>query len=122
MLFIKISVLKTNLLPQQKDLIEKKIRQLEKYCRYFRRNLNLDISIEKANSLETKNVYTAEARLYIPGNDIYSKVEASSIEELADSLKDNLKRLIIEHKKTRESFFRRTARKFKEKLFWHRLK
>jgi len=122
MLFIKISVLKTNLLPQQKELIEKKIRQLEKYCRYFRRNLNLDISIEKANSLETKNVYTAEARLYIPGNDIYSKVEASSIEELADSLKDNLKRLIIEHKKTRESFFRRTARKFKEKLFWHRLK
>lgn len=122
MISIKISALKTNLLSYDKEFLEKKLKELEKYSRFFRRSLQLDVNIEKTTNSQSGEIYSAEARLYIPGNDINCKVTASNIKELAVLLKDNLKRLIIEHRKTRESFFRRTARKFKEKIMWRYLK
>ncbi len=122
MLNIRINALKTKLLPSEKDFIEKKLKGLEKYCRYFKRNLDLEVNIEKFLNSQSGDIYSAEARLFIPGNDINCKVRASSIKEAANLLKDDLKRLIIEHRKTKESLFRRTARKLKEKLTWHHLK
>ncbi|MGB9680596.1 MAG: HPF/RaiA family ribosome-associated protein [Minisyncoccia bacterium] len=122
MISFKISALKTNLLSSDKEFFEKKLKEIEKYTRFFKRNLQLEVVVEKVSNSQTGEIYSAEARLYIPGNDISAKVTASDIKELAVLLKDNLKRLIIEHRKTRESFFRRTARKFKEKIIWRYLK
>ncbi|HPC31093.1 MAG TPA: HPF/RaiA family ribosome-associated protein [Candidatus Paceibacterota bacterium] len=122
MLNIRINALKTKLLPSEKDFIEKKLKSLEKYCSYFKRDLDLEVNIEKSLNSQSGDIYSAEARLFIPGNDIHCQVKASSIKEAANLLKDDLKRLIIEHRKTKESLFRRTARKLKEKLTWHRLK
>lgn len=122
MLSIKISSPKFPLLSYDREFIEKKLKELEKYIRFFKRDLQLDVNIEKLTNSQTGEIYSAEARLYIPGNDLNCKVSAPSIKELAVFLKDNLKRLIIEHRKTRESFFRRTARKLKEKLIWRHLK
>ncbi len=122
MLNIRINALKTKLLPSEKDFIEKKLKSLEKYCSYFKRDLDLEVNIEKSLNSQSGDIYSAEARLFIPGNDIHCQVKASSIKEAANLLKDDLKRLIIEHRKTKESLFRRTARKLKEKLAWRRLK
>lgn len=122
MISLKVSSLKTSLLSYDRELLEKKLKEIEKYTRFFKRDLQLDVVIEKATNSQTGEIYSAEARLSIPGNDISCKVSASNIKELAVLLKDNLKRLIIEHRKTRESFFRRTARKFKEKIIWRYLK
>jgi len=122
MLKIRISALKTKLLPSEKDFLEKKLKSLEKYCSYFKRDLDLEVNIEKSLNSQSGDIYSAEARLFVPGNDIHCQVKASSIKELANLLKDDLKRLIIEHHKTKESLFRRTARKLKEKLIWHHLK
>ena len=122
MLNIRINALKTKLLPSEKDFIEKKLKSLEKYCSYFKRDLDLEVNIEKSLNSQSGDIYSAETRLFIPGNDIHCQVKASSIKKAANLLKDDLKRLIIEHRKTKESLFRRTARKLKEKLTWHRLK
>ncbi len=122
MINIKISAPKVSLLSYERELIEKKMKELERYSRYFKRDLQLDINIEKSNASQTGDIYTAEGRLYIPGKDLNCQVEGKNIEDLAIRLRDNLKKLIIEHRKIRENFFKRATRKLKEKLIWRYLK
>lgn len=114
---IKIVPVDIKLLDQQKEYLEKKVKNLEKVGqRYGERSL-LTITIGKVTSnQETGEIFFAEANFAIPGKDIICKVLGGNIEEITDRLCDKLKSLMIKNKELRKGRFRRLARALKDKL------
>ncbi len=114
---IKIVPKDIELLNQQRENIEQKLKDLEKIGqRYGERSL-LTVTIGKIISKqETGEIFFAEANFAIPGKDIICKVQGSNIEETTDRLKDKLKSLMIKNKELRKDRFRRLARSLKDKL------
>ena len=114
---IKIIPVDIELLNQQREELEEKLKDLEKISqRYGERSL-LTITIGKIVSRqETGEIFFAEANFAIPGKDIICKVQGSSIEETVDRLKDKLKSLMIKNKELKKGRFRRLARALKNKL------
>jgi ribosome-associated translation inhibitor RaiA len=114
---IKIVPVNIKLLDQQKEYLEKRIKNLEKVGqRYGERSL-LTITMGKVTSnQETGEIFFAEANFAIPGKDIICKVQGNNIEETMDRLCDKLKSLMIKNKELRKGRFRRLARALKDKL------
>jgi len=114
---IKIVPIDIELLDQQREKIEEKLKDLEKIGqRYGERSL-LTVTIGKIISKqETGEIFFADANFAIPGKDIICKVKGSNTEETIDRLKDKLKSLMIKNKELRKGRFRRLARALKNKL------
>ena len=114
---IKIVPIDIELLDQQREKIEEKLKDLEKIGqRYGERSL-LTVTIGKIISKqETGEIFFADANFAIPGKDIICKVQGSNTEETIDRLKDKLKGLMIKNKELRKGRFRRLARALKNKL------
>jgi len=114
---IKVVPVNIELLNQQKEYLDRRIKSLEKIGqRYGERSL-LTITIGKITSnQETGEIFFAEANFSIPGKDIICKVQGSDIEEAIDRLNDKLKSLMIKNKELRKGRFRRLARVMKDKL------
>ncbi|MGB9763599.1 MAG: HPF/RaiA family ribosome-associated protein [Minisyncoccia bacterium] len=92
------------LLNIQKEYIEKKMLALEKFTKRFNREIDLDIYLVQVSKHHQEgNIFTIEAKLKLPGKDIFCKKEGSSIQEIVEMLKDELKRLIVKIKKTQQS-------------------
>ncbi|RLG14709.1 hypothetical protein DRN69_03960 [Candidatus Pacearchaeota archaeon] len=114
---IKIIPSDIELLNQQIEEIEKKLKDLEKIGQRYGEESLLTITIGKIISKqETGEIFFADANFTIPGKDIICKVHGSSIEETTNRLKDKLKNLMIKNKELRKGRFRRLARALKNKL------
>ena len=114
---IKIIPVDIELLNQQREELEEKLKDLEKISqRYGERSL-LTITVGKVIAKqETGEIFFAEANFAIPGKDIICKVQGSNIEETTDKLKDKLKSLIVKNRELKKGRFRRLARALKDKL------
>ncbi|HZI95861.1 MAG TPA: hypothetical protein VFD40_01595 [Candidatus Paceibacterota bacterium] len=114
---IKIIPVDIELLNQQREELEEKLKDLEKVGQRYGKESLLTITIGRIISKqETGEIFFAEANFQIPGKDIICKVQGSSIEETINRLKDKLKSLIIKKKELKEGRFRRLARALKNKL------
>ncbi|MDD2677998.1 MAG: hypothetical protein PHN95_01105 [Candidatus Pacebacteria bacterium] len=114
---IKITPVNINLLSQQEDYLLKKLKGLAKFSKSFGEKNDLFVTVGKIfPQQETGEIFFAEAKFSIPGKDIVCKVKGSSIKEIANRLKLNLRRLMVENRKTKQSRFRRLARLLKEKF------
>ena len=114
---IKIVPVDIKLLNQQKEYLEKRIKNLEKIGQRYGEGSLLTITIGKITSnQETGEIFFAEANFAIPGKDIICKVQGSDIEETMDRLSDKLKNLMVKNKELRKGRFRRLARALKDKL------
>lgn len=103
------------LLETYKNNIETKLRTLEKFTKQFGAKADLEITLSKiTNRHERGDIYSSQAKFQIPGKDLFCEENGSSLDEVTDRLKDNLKRLIIENKETRQSKWRRFAKIFKK--------
>jgi len=114
---MKITIFPQNieLLNNQKENIEKKMLMLEKFTKRFGSQNDLDIFITKTTNRHSQgNIFIAEAKFKIPGKDIFCKEEGNSIDEVADKLKDSLKRLLIENKEVKQNNWKRFMKLFRK--------
>ncbi|MFA5392094.1 MAG: HPF/RaiA family ribosome-associated protein [Candidatus Paceibacterota bacterium] len=103
------------LLKTYKNNIEVKFNNLEKFTKRFKNKVDLDVTIIKdTKSHETGNIFFAKAKFQIPGKDLFCEEKGSSLDEAVDKLKDSLKRLIIENKEIKQSYWRRIAKIFRK--------
>lgn len=111
---IKIIPNNLELLETYKNTIEEKLRTLEKFTKQFGAKADLEITLSKiTNRHETGDIFSGQAKFQIPGKDIFCEEQGGSLDEVADKLKDHLKRLIIEKKETRQSKWRKLAKIFR---------
>jgi len=114
---IKITSKDIEILEKQKDFFEEKIRSLEKFSKRYGKMADLEIVVRKITlRRESGHIFKAEAKMQIPGKDLFCKAEGINIEEVAAHLKDNLKRLMIEDKENRQSRWKKIARIIKDKF------
>lgn len=114
---IKIVPIDIKLLNQQKEYLEKRIKNLEKIGQRYGEGALLTITIGKLTSnQETGEIFFAEANFMIPGKDIICKAQGDDIEETMDRLVDKLKILMIKNKEFKKGRFRRLACALKDKL------
>jgi ribosomal subunit interface protein len=114
---IKIVTINIELLNQQRDSLDEKLKNLERIAERYGEGALLVITIKKITSnQETGKIFTAEANFSIPGKDIVCKAEGNDFETTTDKLKDKLKNLMIKKKELRNGRFRRLARSLKNKL------
>jgi len=104
------------LLETYKINIEAKLKNLEKFTRRFGTKADLDVTIiQDTKHHETGNIFFAKAKFQIPGKDLFCEEKGSSLDEAVDKLKDNLKRLIIENKEIKQSYWRKVTKIFRRK-------
>lgn len=102
------------LLEAVRNKIEKSLRGLEKFTKRFGEKADLEVTLTKdTNHHETGDIFLAKAKFQIPGKDLFCEGKGSSLDEATSRLKDSLKRLIIENKKTKQSQWRKIV-----KIFW----
>jgi len=103
------------LLETYKTNIELKLKNLEKLTKRFGAKADLDVTIVKdTKHHETGNIFFAKAKFQIPGKDLFCEEKGFSLDEAVDKLKDNLKRLIIENKEIKQSYWRKFTKIFKK--------
>lgn len=113
---IKIVLDNLDLLEIQKELIEKKLKILEKYLkRYSFKELVLTLGQREAQ--EKGKIFWAQVKVALPGKDLVFQEEAEDINILINLLKKELKNQLIDLNKKRVSQIKRWARVIKEKFF-----
>ncbi len=102
------------LLETYKNNIEVKFNNLEKFTKRFGTKVDLDVTIVKDTKRhETGDIFFAKAKFQIPGKDLFCEEKGSSLDEAVDKLKDSLKRLIIENKEIKQSYWRKVTKIFR---------
>ena len=76
--------------------VTKKVNGLDKF---FTGIIRVDITVGETNKRHQKgNLFFAEGKLEIPGNDVFVRKEALSLYEAIDDMKDHLERELKKHK------------------------
>ena len=104
-----------DILEQEKLALIHKLRSLDRITRSYGSGARLEITIRKNLPQETGKIFTGEARLVIPGKDIFCRVQEYDIQVLGDKLKDKLKSLILSQRGEKRMRWRRLIRIFKRK-------
>jgi hypothetical protein len=87
---------------------------LEKFTRHFGEKADLEVTlIRDTHHHEIGDIFLAKAKFKIPGKDLFCEGKGFNLDEAANQLKDNLKRLIIENKETKQSKWRKIAKIFR---------
>ncbi|MDQ5882827.1 MAG: HPF/RaiA family ribosome-associated protein [Patescibacteria group bacterium] len=108
---ILLSSQNLELLSAVQQRLEKKLQTLERFTRKFGPEVVLEVLLVRdTKHHERGNIYSAQAKLKIPGKDIFYEAEGTTLEEAVDKLKDNLKRLLIENKEKKESVWKKIAK------------
>ena len=113
---IKIISNNLELLETYQTIIETKLQTLEKFTGQFGTKADLEVVISRiTNRHETGDIFSAQAKFQIPGKDIFCEEKGQSLNEVTDKLKDHLKRLIIEKKELKRSYWRKVTKIFRRK-------
>lgn len=76
--------------------VNKKISHLEKFSSTI---IRADVVLGKSTKHHNKgDIFFAECKLEVPGNDLFNRVDASSVYEAVDLLRDSLERELKKYK------------------------
>ena len=114
---MKITIIapQNDILEQERIVLNKKLHSLDRITYSYGSGIRLEVTIRKNLPQETGKIFTGEAKLIIPGKDIFCKVQEYDIQTLGDKLKDKLKSLILSHKGEKRMRWRRLIRIFKRR-------
>lgn len=104
-----------DILEQERIALTKKLHSLDRITHSYGSSARLEVIIRKNLPQETGKVFTGEAKLIIPGKDIFCQVREYDIQTLGDKLKDKLKSLILAQKGEKKMHWRRLTRIFKRR-------
>lgn len=103
------------LLEGVRNKIEKTLQGLEKFTKHFGEKADLEVTlIRDTRHHEVGDIFLAKAKFEIPGKDLFCEGKGYSLDEATNQLKDNLKRLIIENKEIRQSYWRKFTKIFRK--------
>ncbi|HOQ15367.1 MAG TPA: hypothetical protein PLQ27_00890 [Candidatus Paceibacterota bacterium] len=108
---IKINLDNLTLLEREKQLIEKKLGSLSRYCQGYSL-ADLELTLGQNISQEKGKILYGRARLILPGKDIIVNRQGETMLSLINQIRKELKEDIIRSKKKKESRLRRITKFF----------
>ena len=98
------------------EVLEKRLRTLEKFLPVDETMLVCDVELEKMTDQQTGRIFRAEINLQVGGTLFRAEATENRMEDAIEEAKSDLKTRLIRASGKRQSLFRRGAKKIKDML------
>ena len=112
---IQFKATNTELIGELQDILENKLRSLEKYLG-DETDLKCAVEFEKITSQNSGKIYRVEVNLYVKGKLHRAESTETTFEEAIDEVRNELDKELRRSNKKRDTLMKKGGRKIKEML------